>query len=301
MKPLALALAILAVEGAASADIAQVFRAGTDTVLLNVTVADGKHQPVSGLRLHDFQVFEDGVLQQVSVFASDPQPIALSLLIDSSVSMDRKLAVAQEAAVGFVRRLRPQDVAQVISFDSDTEIRQPFTSDISLLESAIRGIRQSGSTSLYTAVYIALTELRRIEAGDAMRRQAIVLLSDGEDTGSLLTSDEVIDAAKRANVMIYTIALREKDPAARDLKGPDYALRTLTQVTGGRLFMIADAAQLPTIYQQIADELANQYVIGFASKNTRRDGTWRIVSVRVARPSTGVRTRAGYFAPRSPR
>ena len=282
---------------------AQTFRAGTDTVLLSVTVADSSQQFVGGLARENFLIFEDGAPQEVSVFARDPQPIALSLLIDSSISMRSKLDVAQAAAIGFVKRLRPEDVAQIIAFNNETDIRQPFTANHEQLETAIRGIRLTGSTSLYTATYVALTELKKVHAASAesIRRQAIVLLSDGEDTGSLLSSDEVIDAAKRANVVIYTIALREKDSIGREIKVADYALRTLTQVTGGRLYPVSDPDELGTIYQQIADELANQYIIGYTSTNTRRDGAWRAISVRVDRQNTSVRTRSGYFAPRSAR
>jgi Ca-activated chloride channel family protein len=293
--------ALMAALAVAATAAQQVFRSGIDTVLLNVTVTDGRNRPIADLERHDFQVFEDGLLQEIAIFTNEPQPIALSLLLDSSTSMeDDRLVVAQEASIGFARRLGPDDVAQVIAFNRGIEIRQPFTNDVGALEAAIRGIRAGGTTSLYTALYVALSELTRVgaESAERIRRQAIVVLSDGEDTTSLKNYDDVADLAKRSDVAIYAIGLREtpRAPAPR-FSQADFALRTLSQMTGGQVFFVGDIKQLPGIYRQIADELATQFFIGYNSKNAQRDGAWRQVGVRVSRPETVVRTRAGYFAP----
>jgi Ca-activated chloride channel family protein len=268
--------------------------------MLSVSVADAKGRPTSTLERSEFEVFEDGVLQAISLFAREPQPIALSLLLDSSTSMEDRLAIAQEAAVGFARRLGEHDVAQVIDFNNDTRIRQTFTNDVTALETAIRGIRAGGSTALYTALYIAMSELTRAgaELSQVIRRQAIVVLSDGEDTTSLKSYDDVADLAKRSDVAVYAIGLRERAPdEPRKFSQADFALRSLTQITGGRVFFVEDARQLPAIYTQIADELATQFMIGYNPKNTKRDGAWRQVNVRVSRPETIARTRTGYFGP----
>jgi Ca-activated chloride channel family protein len=278
----------------------QIYRSGVDTVHLSVTVTDSKNHPITGLDKADFQVFEDGLPQEIAIFTRDPQPIALSLLIDSSTSMEEKLAVAQEAATGFAHRLGKNDVAQVIDFNNDTQIRQPFTNDTHALERAIRGIRAGGSTSLYTALYVAISELTRAheQASEEIRRQAIVVLSDGEDTTSLKTYEDVLELARLSDVAIYAIGLRDKEPSqTRRFSQSDFALRSLSQVTGGRLYFVEDVRQLASIYGQIADELANQYFIGYNAKNLKRDGGWRQIALRVTRPDTAVRTRAGYVAP----
>jgi Ca-activated chloride channel family protein len=296
----ALGVAVLLTGAVASGTSAQVYRSGIDTVMLSVSVADAKGRPASSLGREEFQVLEDGILQDISVFAREPQPIALSLLLDSSTSMEDRLNIAQEGAIGFARRLGPRDVAQVIDFNNDTRIRQTFTNDVPALETAIRRIRAGGSTALYTALYIAVSELTRVgeELSDTIRRQAIVVLSDGEDTTSLKTYDDVADLSKRSDVAIYAIGLRERaSDEPRKFSQADFALRTLSQITGGRVFFVEDVRQLPAIYTQIADELATQFVIGYTSKNTKRDGAWRQVSVRVSRPETVARTRAGYFGP----
>jgi Ca-activated chloride channel family protein len=302
MRAARLTVGLFAVAGAVAA--AQVFRVGVDTVLLNVTVSDAKGHPIPHLTRDDFIIFEDGVRQSIAVFERDPQPIALSLLIDSSTSMGGRIDVAHEAAVGFARRLGPNDVAQVIDFDSDTQIRQAFTSDVAALETAIRQIQAGGSTSLYTALYIALAELRRarVRAPDEIRRQAIVVLSDGEDTSSLKTYDDVAAEVKHSDVVVYAVGLRDpRELRGRGFSQADYALRSFSQLTGGRAFFVTDAAELPAIYTQIADELASQYFLGYNSNNSARDGAWRIVSARVTLPDTVVRTRAGYFGPKATR
>ena len=291
-----------AVLAAAGLDAQGVFRGGTDVVLLNVTVFDQSGRLVPGLDRGDFQVFEDGVLQEISNFARDPQPIALSLLIDSSTSMEPKLAIAQEAATGFAKRLSKKDVAQIIDFDSQTQILQTFTNDEAALERAIRRTRAGGSTSLYNALYVGLDELKRLRFGsiEEVRRQAIVLLSDGEDTSSLKTYEDVLDSAKRSEVIVYAINLKDREVGTTTRwNESEYVLRSLTQETGGKSYTVDDANQLPAIYGQIAEELANQYSIGYTSKNVKRDGAWRRINVQVTRGGSTARTKLGYFAPKS--
>ncbi|HWB30872.1 MAG TPA: VWA domain-containing protein [Vicinamibacterales bacterium] len=297
--PLA-ALAITVVVGGV-AGARQIFRASTDMVLLSVTAIDAAGHPAPNLKQSDFRVFEDGIPQTIVAFSKDPQPIALSLLLDSSTSMEPKLAVATQAAIGFCQRLGPNDVAQVIAFNNDTQILQPFTRDLPALERAIRQVTANGATSLYTAVYVALNELARVKAAsaDAIRRQGLVVLSDGEDNASVLSDEDVLDLAKRSTVAIYAIGLRErrkKDEPPRGVQS-DYVLRNLSQTTGGRVFFVDDPAQLPAIYTQIADELASQYTVGYVSTNARRDGAWRRIAVRVAQSGVSARTKLGYYGP----
>jgi VWFA-related protein len=277
------------------------FRAGVDLVSLTVTVTDGTRY-VTGLNAEDFQVFEDGALQEVTYFNRENLPVALALLVDTSASMETRLPTAQEAAIGFARRLRPQDLAEVVDFDSRVVILQSFTNDLVELEQAIRKTSAGGSTSMYNAVYIALKDLTRVVATEVseIRRQAIVLLSDGEDTSSLLPFEEVLDLAKRSETSIYAIGLRADDaPQSRGFKEAEFVLRQLSQETGGRAFFPADVGELAGIYTQISEELSSQYTLGYTSRNPRRDGAWRRVVVRVNRPGTAARTKQGYFGPKS--
>ena len=280
----------------------QVFHGGTDLVFLSVTVQNGAGQLVTGLGKGDFQVFEDGLVQEITNFASDPQPIALSLVLDSSMSMERKMPVAHEAAIGFARRLTSRDVAQIIDFDSRPTIAQAFTSDIPALERAIKGAQAGGSTALYDALYVALEELRgvRAQTTEEIRRRGIVVLSDGEDTSSLNSYEDVLDLAKRSEVIVYAIGLRSKEDAVgRAFNQAEYTLRSLAQQTGGRVYFVEDLSQLTGIYARIADELSQQYSLGYSSKNVARDGAWRRVQVKVLKGDGAARTRMGYYAPKT--
>ena len=278
------------------------FRAGVDLVSLNVTVTEGVGKYVTDLSAEDFNVFEDGVKQEVTFFTRTNLPIALALLIDTSASMENRLPTAQEAAVGFVKRLRPQDLAEVVDFDSRVVVLQSFSNNVAELEAAIRKTSAGGSTSLHNAVYIALKDLKKVVAKstDEIRRQAIVVLSDGEDTSSLLPFEEVLDLAKRSETAIYSIGLRSGEgpsTSAKGFKEAEFVMRQFSQETGGRAFFPNQIGDLAGIYGQISDELSSQYTVGYTSKNPKRDGSWRRVVVRIARPNLTARTKLGYFAP----
>jgi Ca-activated chloride channel family protein len=277
------------------------FRAGIEIVSLNVTVMDPSNHYVTDLDQGDFSVFEDGIKQDVTFFSRRQQPVALSLLLDSSASMEDKIQTLQTAASNFVHRLKPNDIGQVIDFDSRVEVRQTFTSNQNELEAAIQQTSAGGSTSLYNAVYIALKELRKIKAvnEEEVRRQALVLFTDGEDTSSLVSFDEVLDLAKRSETAIYTIGLRGPDTQTKGFHEAEYVMRTLAQETGGRSFFPSKIEDLAGVYSQIADELASQYTLGYSSRNPRRDGAWRRIVVQLSRPNATPRTKRGYYAPTS--
>jgi Ca-activated chloride channel homolog len=274
------------------------FRAGVDLVSLNVTVMDGTKY-VTGLQQDDFEVYEDGAKQTVSLFSAAQQPIALAILLDTSNSMEEKIATAQEAATGFVRRMKKDDVIEVIEFNSQVRIPQPLTNDVSALERAIRQTSVNGSTSLYNAIYVSLRGLKdeRAKNAEEIRRQAIVVLSDGDDTSSVIEYDDVLDLAKRSETAIYAIGLRQPESGRGKFKEAEFVLRQLSQETGGRVFFPTSIAELPKIYEQISEELASQYTMAYSSKNPMRNGAWRRIDVRVNKPGATARTRRGYYGP----
>ena len=278
-------------------------RSGVELVSLNVSVTDGGGKYITDLEQADFEVFEDGARQNITFYSRKQQPIALAVLLDTSNSMEDKMATAQEAAVGFAKRLQQDDVAEVIDFSSQVRILQGFTNNAAELEKAIRSTRADGSTALYNAIYISLKELKKIKARteDEIRRQAIVVLSDGDDTSSLLPYEEVLDLAKRSETAIYTIGLREQRETGRaSFKEAEYVLKQLAQETGGRSFFPTSVHELPKIYDQISQELSTLYSIAYSSRNPLRNGAWRRVVVRVGKPGMVARTRQGYYGPSSP-
>ena len=304
MKPRSLLLFLLATALAAPLAIrAQqpAFRSAIDVVSMNVTVTDSSNKYITDLTENDFEIFEDGVKQELTLFNRSNLPVALSLLIDTSSSMEDRMATAQDAAIGFIRKLRPTDLGEVIGFDSRAEVLQKFTSNTAELEQAIKKTVAGGSTSLNNALYISLKGLKKIpiRQEDEIRRQAIILLSDGEDTSSLVTFEDVLDLARRSETSIYAIGLMEETAGgqSKGFREATYALRQLANDTGGRAFFPADMKSLSAVYGQIYDELSSQYTIGYTSKNSRRDGAWRRLVVRVARPNVQARTKQGYFAP----
>jgi Ca-activated chloride channel family protein len=294
------ALALLASLTGQAQEKPQVFRAGVELVSLNVTVTDSQGRYVTDLDQDNFSVFEDGSKQELSFFNRTNLPIALSLLIDSSASMEQRMEHAQEAAIGFAKKIRAQDLAQVVDFDSRVEIKLGFTNKVDELETAIRTTSAGGSTALHNAVYISLKELAKVKAKnpDEIRRQAIVVLSDGEDTSSLVSFEEVLELAKRSETAIYTIGLQPRETSAlRGFREAEFVLRQLAQETGGRSFFAQKIEDLKDVYSQIADELSSQYSMGYASKNPKRDGTFRRLVVQVNRPNTTARTKRGYYGP----
>jgi Ca-activated chloride channel homolog len=274
------------------------FRAGVDVVVLNVTVTDAAKRYITDLDLGDFTILEDGRPQTITFFRKADIRMALALLIDSSASMEQALSTAQDAAIGFVRELGPSDLASVIDFDSRVQVLAPFTSERAALDTAIRGTAAGGSTAMYNAVYIALRELAKIRLSDEqenLRRRAIVVLSDGEDTSSLVTYDEMLELAQRSDSVIYTIGLGVDTPGVRRSADPSFVLTRLAQQTGGRAFFPAQAKELTGVYTDIRNELSSQYLLAYVSTG-ERSARWRGVNVRVSRPGMIVRTRQGYFA-----
>jgi Ca-activated chloride channel family protein len=283
------------------------FRSTVDLVALNVTLTDQNHRFVTGLTADDFAVFEDGVLQDVSFFSSGRAPLDLSILLDTSSSMVDILTTAQAAAIGFVMTAEPGDRVSVTEFSNRANIVHPLGDDLAAAAAAIRRTTPHGATALYNGLYMAMTEMVRSRRNTpGMRRQAIVVLSDGQDTASLVHYDDVVALAKESGIVLYTITLVSPLEARRSLitKGkafsqPQFIMRSFAQDTGGLAFVTHDARELEGIYSRIANELTQQYTLGYVSKNARRDGNFRRITVRVVnRPGVLARTRSGYQAPR---
>jgi VWFA-related protein len=284
--------------------VPRVFRSAANLVPLAVTVTDPNKQFVKGLTVGDFAVFEDGVQQQVQFFEASEVPLDLIILLDTSSSMSDKMDVVHEAAVGFLKTLRSSDRGAVVAFADGVDVMQQLTTDRQALEQAVRRTTARGATALNNAIYISLKQFARAGKPDGdVRRQAIAVLSDGEDTSSLVNFDDVLALARKSGVSIYPIALQSKYAAARLVSTgqrrfyseSEYAMRTLAQETGAQAFFPLQIFELKAIYGAIAQELSSQYSLAYAPANTRLDGRFRRIMVRVAsRPELRLRTRTGY-------
>ena len=284
------------------------FRGAVDLVALNVVATDGRDKPVSGLEARHFAVFEDGVAQEVSYFATSEVPLDLAILLDTSASMGDKMATLQEAAIGFASTVREDDRLTIVDINDSFKVLLPLTGDHGGAAEIIQSTKAKGGTALYNGVYLTLKELQKQRhTGAAVRRQAVVVMSDGADTASLLTFDDVMDVAKQAGIAVYTITLRSRpgllplSETAR-ISQSEFAMKSLALETGAKAYFTSEIGELAGIYGTIAGELGAQYAVGYTSTNVKRDGAYRRVSVRVVdRPGVRFRTRAGYVAPRAER
>lgn len=286
------------------------FRSGVDLIALNVVVTDAEQQFVTGLVADDFAVYEDGVRQDVSFFAATAIPLDLAILLDTSASMTDRMDTAQQAAIGFAGTLRAGDRLVVVDIKDATRILHPLEADPGLAPEAILSTVPKGGTALYNGLYLTLKELvRQRRANGEVRRQAIAVLSDGDDTASLMGFDDVMEVAKQAGISIYTITLQSKYAIraasrgrGRSFSQSEFSMKAFAHETGARAFFPTDMSELAGVYGSIAEELSNQYAIGYSSKNPKRDGAFRRVVVRVAdQPGAHIRTRLGYQSARPER
>ena len=276
------------------------FRSSTDLVVLDVCVKDRTGRLIPGLAADDFLVVDANSPQRVEFFSTGGlAPLAVVLLLDRSGSMaGQKIERAKAAATAFIRALRPQDLLEVITFADRTDRRLPFGSDRAAAEQAVADLSANGQTALFESLAVALHDLAKLRAGETIEYQpAIVVLSDGDDTRSLIAFEDLLDDARRSGVAIYSVSLRE-DKNGRAL-GVPRELFQLSQETGGRAVAVEDPQQLAPVYEDIGAELRHLYRLAFVPANLPHDGSWRRISVRVlGNPDARVRTRAGYYAPR---
>jgi len=273
------------------------FGVDVEMVNLDLAVTDRKGRLVTDLGEGEIAIFEDGVPQQIGLFTRERWPISLSILIDRSGSMRGTLPVAQEAAVRLLRTLRPRDQAQVAQFNRRLGVLEDWSSDIPALEAAVRRVSAEGETALYSALYITLKDLQARRREGELSRQAIVVLTDGDDTASAASDEQVLDLARKAQVGIYAIGLTDETqqtPAASPI--PRYFLTSLTRETGGTAFFPTKGSSLRGVYDQIAEDLRTLYGVGYVSSNPMRDGKWRSIQIQSRREDLTLRHRAGYYA-----
>ena len=261
------------------------FTSGVNQVEIYASATDARGRPVEGLGADDFQVREDGVLQRISVFAEGDFPLSVAIAVDSSFSMTgERLAVATSAARIFLGSLRPGDQSMVMSIGGKVDVIAPLSDDRESQFRALDRLRSWGTTSLHDAVIEAVERLQ-----PASGRRALIVLSDGDDRYSRASADDVIQRARRSDVMIYPVALGRRMPVL---------FTHLATVTGGRAFHERSTRRLPETLGAIAGELRRQYMIGYTPSRpfVQGAGGWRDIDVRASRPGVTVRARDGYYA-----
>jgi Ca-activated chloride channel family protein len=219
-------------------------------------------------------------------------PLSLALVLDASLSMSGRLPLSQMAAVGFVDGLQTRDEASVVQFSDGTMVLQEPTTDRAALRSAILRISAGGATGLYNALYTVL-KAEPEPREDSDRRRVIVLLSDGDDTASLIWEEQVIELARQREATIHVIDLGARDPARRSSR----VLELIAAESGGEVHRPRSAEDLGAVYARIGEELRSQYMMGYLPARAARDARWRRLEIRVrGRGDLRLRHRTGYYA-----
>lgn len=311
----ALALAAFAVCSAAqnvTNSQSPVLKVQTEVVNVYAVVRDKHGRLVPNLNKDDFELTEDGTPQTIRYFSRlADAPLTLGIMVDTSPSQQRVLPTEQRQAKAFLQEvLRPKDLAFVLHFDVEVELLQDFTPDLSRLLSAIdeteiHGGAQGplpstfptaggGATHLYDAIWLASNDLMRSQVG----RKVLILLTDGQDQGSKETLRVALQAAQKADVMIYSIDIVDRafyGIANIGFSG-DSVLRKLSAETGGEVIRVTRKKDTAAAFEEIADELRTQYLLGYTPTNTARDGSYRRIRVRVRDNNYKVQARQGYYA-----
>ena len=277
-------------------------------VQLPISVLDKDGRPVDGLKQEYFQIFEDKVQQTIKTFRHEDIPTSLGLVIDNSGSMRNKRERVNSSALAFVRESNPEDETFIINFDDSAYLEQEFTGSIGDLIDALENIDARGETALYDALYLAADKISKDAKKD---KKALLLISDGEDNASKYGSNKVIEALRQSKVTLYAIGLLEEDdqrgglfkkPPSRKAKED---LIKFADVTGGRAYFPKNLDEVEDLVKHIARDLRSHYTVSYTPTNTKLDGTWREVSVKITppknQPKFTYQTKQGYYAPKADR
>jgi Ca-activated chloride channel family protein len=247
-------------------------------------VTDARGEPVAGLGRSDLTIVEDGRPQRIETFAAGEFPLSVAIAIDRSFSMTAaKLNASTAAASRFVSELRPDDQVMITAIGSAVEVLAPLSTDRSASRAALSHLERWGTTPLFDAAAAAIDAVE-----PAHGRRALIVMSDGSDRYSKLTGADLVQKARRSDVLIYPIALGKERP-------PIFA--ELAAVSVGRSFQASDERSLSSTLDAIARELRAQYLLGYVpAREAANAPRWRSIQVRVNRPDVRVRARDGYLS-----
>ena len=275
---------------------APVFRVDVKLVRLLATVKDQRGELVGGLDKDAFSVFDNGVRQEVAVFERrTEQPLSVSLLVDTSGSTAKELRYELDSVNRFLHALfaegNPQDAVALYSFNYEVTLHNAFTRRLPLLDKNLKALRAEAGTSLYDAIYLASDVVEHREG-----RRVLVIVTDGGDTASRKTYHQALEAAHRADAVIYAILVMPiTNDAGRNIGGEN-ALTTLTASTGGRVFTPALGAGIDAAFREILSDLRTQYLIGYYPKNVpAASNRFHSLTIKLARPDLRAITRNGYY------
>ena len=273
----------------------------SDLVVIPVTVTDGKGRVVNGLQKEHFTLYEDKVEQAIAQFAAEDAPVSIGLVFDSSGSMGPKLQKAREAVAALLNNANPEDEFFLVQFNQRAELVVGMTTHNEEIRNRAASVYASGSTALLDAVTLALNEMKK--AGHS--RKAIIIISDGEDNSSHCSVNELKEAVRAADVLIYAIGIPDSIASSQVWPPPgptgSALLSEIAKQTGGRLFEVTRLKQLPEIAAKISAWLRNQYVLAYTPNNPEKNGGYHRIQVKIDKPKGFPRLHAfwrlGYYSP----
>ena len=294
-------LMIVAASAGLLASGQQVFRAGVDLVHFGVVVTDKHGAPILGLKAEDFEIVEGGKPQTLQFFAggepASAPPLHLGFMIDNSGSMTRDIGDVRTAAIKFLNRVENITDVTVADFDTEVRVARFGPDDFPRMIERIRSRTPDGFTALYDALGVYLNGASQ-QTGDKI----LVLYTDGGDTRSAIRQSELLDLLKISDVTVYSIGYLQHQGSGKAEQ--QQILTRFAQTTGGQAFFPTSVSEVDKMYDKILREIAGRYSLGYVSTNTKMDGTWRDVKIRlVNKPElkdVKIRTRAGYYAPYKP-
>jgi Ca-activated chloride channel family protein len=297
----------------------QRIRVQSALVTVPVIVSDSQGRFLPGLGIDSFKLFQDGLPVPMSLFLTSEDPIKIALLLDTSLSATTILDKIKKAAGRFLKQMRPQDLAMVMSFDSDIEVLCPLSSDQRELKDAVKNAKGGGEN---TRMRDAIHEIAQHRFRSITGRKAIVILTDGQDHGSRISATELLDAVAASSTLIYSIfynvdprelvkklvgvASRIPKTAAggqpktdaewneREEQAAQY-LENISELSAGRFYR-SRVTEFDAAFKQISEELRSQYLLGFYPDQSKLDGAMHALVVSVAEPGALVRNRRSYRA-----
>ena len=282
----------------AVASFQQTFKIQTDLVNFGVVVTDKQGTPITGLTADDFEIKEEGKPQTIKFFASgDPEnapPLHIGFLLDASGSMEDDIKDVRTAAVKFLNTMEDAEDITLVDFDTDIRVAQYEQNNYGQLIQRIRERKTDGYTALYDALgaYLGTT-------ANQNGQKVLIMYTDGGDTRSTLTLSDVLDLLKASDVTVYVVGYLQHTSSSSQTQ-MRMELSRYAQMTGGLALFPSSVKEVEKMYDKIQQEIAARYSLGYTSTDTRTDGAWRSVTIRLRRPDlkgAKLRTRDGYFAP----
>ena len=272
----------LVVHAAQRSQATKDIKVDVDLVMVNASVTDSENHSVNDLTAERFQIWEDKVEQKIQYFSTDDAPLSVGIIFDFSQSMETKIDVAKAAATTFLQMGTPEDEYFLVKFSSNASIAENFTTSISRLRNQLSFVPAAGNTAMYDAMYLGLNQVK----SGRNPRKALLLITDGGDNYSRYSRRDLNELVRESDAQIYTISFGSGSAS------------NLSEISGGRFYR-ASKENIEEICRKVAFDMKNQYVLGYASTNSARDGKWRKILVKTTNfageSKLYVRAKSGYY------